>query len=164
VHRLPNPRVPLCSSRRGLCRSTFGSSIGSPNLWQSTDFSSAPARVFFPGEKPLLLCLGFLRFFVFPSMQGLPHSLLTFLGGGTPPPSVSPPMAPLFPLPGGDGGGRRWPAVPTALPRPTSARPSPAAVAAPCVAAPAAGQPDPTSPVQPPPLPLHSLPWMGGRR
>jgi hypothetical protein len=78
VHRLPNPRVPLRSSRRGFHRSAFGSSIGSPNLRQSTDFASAPARVFFPGEKPPLLHLGFLRFFVFPSVQSLSHSPLTF--------------------------------------------------------------------------------------
>jgi hypothetical protein len=50
VHRLPNPRVPLRSSRRGLRRSAFGSSIGPPNLRQSTDLTSAPARVFFPSE------------------------------------------------------------------------------------------------------------------
>jgi nitroreductase len=48
VHRLWNPRVPLRSSCRGLHRSAFGLSIGSPNLRQSMDFSSAPARVFFP--------------------------------------------------------------------------------------------------------------------
>jgi hypothetical protein len=117
VHRLPNLRVLLRSPRRGLCRGAFGSSIGPSNLRQSTDFSSAPTRVFFPSEKPPLLCLEFLRFFVFPSKQGLPHSLLTFPGGGAPPPSISPPVAPLFPLPGGGGGGRRWPAVPIALPR-----------------------------------------------
>jgi hypothetical protein len=104
VHRLPNPRVPLRSSCRGLRQGAFGSSIGPSNLRKSTDFSSAPARVFFPDEKPPLLCLGFLRFFVFPSVQGLPHSLLTFPGGGAPPPSVSPPVEPLFPLPGGG----RW--------------------------------------------------------
>jgi hypothetical protein len=113
VHRLPNPRVPLRSSRRGLRRSVFGSSIGSPNLRQSTDFLSAPVRVFFPGEKPRLLCLGFLRFFVFPSVQGLPHSPLTFPGGGAPPP-------PRFPLPGGSGGGRRC------QPRSHAPRPRPA--------------------------------------
>jgi hypothetical protein len=50
VHRLPNLRVPLCSSRRRLCRSVFGSSIGPPNLRQLTDLTSASARVFFPGE------------------------------------------------------------------------------------------------------------------
>jgi hypothetical protein len=109
VHRLPNPRVPLRSSRRGLRHSAFGSSIGSPNLRQSTDFSLAPASVFFPGKKPPLLCLAFLRFFIFPSVQGLPHSLLTFPDGGAPPLSVSPPMAPLSPSPAAavaDGGYR----------------------------------------------------------
>jgi hypothetical protein len=85
------------SSRASL--GAFDSSIGSPNLWQLTDFSSTPAKVFFTGEKPPLLCLGFLRFFGFPSVQGLPHSLLTFPGGGAPSPSVSPPVAPLFPIP-----------------------------------------------------------------
>jgi hypothetical protein len=50
VHRLRNPRIPLRSSRQGLCRSAFGSSIGPPNLRQSKDSSSAPARVFFPSE------------------------------------------------------------------------------------------------------------------
>jgi hypothetical protein len=48
--RLRNPRVPLRLSRRGLCRGASGSSIGPPNLRQSTDLSSAPARVLFPGE------------------------------------------------------------------------------------------------------------------
>jgi hypothetical protein len=52
VHRLPNPRVPLRSSRRGLRRSAFGSSIGPPNLRQSMDLASAPASVFFPSEPP----------------------------------------------------------------------------------------------------------------
>jgi hypothetical protein len=50
VHRLRNPRVPLRSYRRGLRRGATGSSIGPPNLRQSTDLSLAPARVFFPGE------------------------------------------------------------------------------------------------------------------
>jgi hypothetical protein len=39
VHRLRNPRVPLRSSRRGLCRDAFGSSIGPPSLRQSMDSS-----------------------------------------------------------------------------------------------------------------------------
>jgi hypothetical protein len=165
VHRLPNPRVPLRSSRRRLCRSAFGSSIGSPNLRQSTDFLSAPARVFFPGEKPPLLCLGFLRFFVFPSVQGLPHSLLTFPGGGAPPPSDSPPMAPLSPPGGGgDGGRRRLPCPAPALP-PSLAWPPPAGARALCgVAGPLAEVELLPPPAQPPLLSLLSLPWMGGGR
>jgi hypothetical protein len=161
VHCLPNPRIPLRSSRRGLRRSAFGSSIGSPNLRQSTDFSSAPARVFFPGEKPPLLCLGFLRFFVFPSMQDLPHSLLIFPDGGAPPLSVSPPMAPLFPSPAAavaDGGSR--------APRPRSqARPPPTGARAQCGVAGLLAEVELLPPpAQPPPLPLLSLPWMGERR
>jgi hypothetical protein len=133
VYRLRNPRVPLRSSRRVLRRSAFGSSIRSPNLQQSTDFLSAPARVFFPGEKPPLLCLGFLRFFVFPSTQGLPHSPLTFPGGGALPPYVSPPRrrrppaAPAFPCSHAraplSGGGGRAPRVPCGRARPRPARP-----------------------------------------
>ena len=117
MHRLRNPRVPLRSSRRRLRRSAFGSSIGSPNLRQSTDLASTPARVFFPGEKPPLLHLGFLRFFIFSSVQSLSHSPLTFPGGGGPPPSVSPPMAPLSP----SRRRRRWPA---AAPVPRARAPS----------------------------------------
>jgi hypothetical protein len=123
VHRLPNPRVPLRSSRRGLRRSAFGSSIGSPNLRQSTDLASAPARVFFPGEKPPLLHLGFLRLFVFPSVQSISHSPLTFPDGGGPSPSVSPPRRRPFSPP---RRWRRWPTAALALPHP-----SPGAVAAP---------------------------------
>jgi hypothetical protein len=141
VHRLRNPRVPLRSSRRRLRRSVFGSSIGSPNLQQSTDFSSAPARVFFPGEKPPLFHLGFLRFFIFPSVQSLSHSPLTFPGGGAPP-SVSPPRRRPFLPPRRR---RRWPAVAPAFPCSRSrAHPSPAAVAAhlaPGAAVPAPGRP-----------------------
>jgi hypothetical protein len=162
VYHLRNPRVPLRSSRRGLRRSAFGSSIGSSNLQQSTDFLSAPARVFFPGEKPPLLCLGFLRFFVFPSTQGLPHSPLTFPGGGTLPPYVSPPRRRPFPPPR-----RRRPPAAPAFPCSHARAPLSGAVAAPLVsraAALAPGQPDPTSPAQPPPLPLLSLPWMGEKR
>jgi hypothetical protein len=66
VHRLRNPRIPLRSSRRRLRRSVFGSSIGSPNLRQSTDFSSVPASVFFPGEPPPWISTLVLHFF-FPS-------------------------------------------------------------------------------------------------
>jgi hypothetical protein len=69
------------------------------NLRQSMDFSSTSAWVFFPGEKPPLLHLGFLRFFVFPSMQGLTLPPFTFPGGGVPPPAFSPPAAPLSPSP-----------------------------------------------------------------
>ena len=165
VHRLRNPRVPLRSSRRGLRRSAFGSSIGSPNLRQSTDFSSAPARVFFPGEKPPLLHLGFLRFFVFPSVQSLSHSPLTFPGGGAPPPSVSPPRRRPFLPPRRR---RRWPAVAPASHAPAPARTPPRRLwprpARPVRPRPPPAGPTPTSPAQPPPLPLSSLPWMGGRR
>jgi hypothetical protein len=45
-----NPRVPLRSSRRGLRLGASGSMIEPPNLRQSTNFSSAPTRVLFPGE------------------------------------------------------------------------------------------------------------------
>jgi hypothetical protein len=168
VHRLPNPRVPLRSSRRGLRRSAFGSSIGSPNLRQSTDLASAPARVFFPGEKPPLLHLGFLRLFVFPSVQSISHSPLTFPGGGAPSPSVSPPRRrPLSP----PRRWRRWPMAALALPRPTPARtpprerwPRPSRPSRPMRPRPPPAGPTSSSPAQPPPLPLLSLPWMGGRR
>jgi hypothetical protein len=102
VHRLPNPRVPLRLSRRGLRHSVFGSSVGSSNLRQLTDFLSAPARVFFTGEKPPLLCLGIL---CFPVRAG--------------PPSLSPHLP------------RRWrPSPPFPLPwHPFSSSPTAAAVA-----------------------------------
>jgi hypothetical protein len=108
MYRLWNTRVSLRSSHRGLRRGASDSSIRPMNLLQSTDFSAAPVRVFFTGEKPLLLHLRFLRFFVFPSMQGLPHSPLTFPGGGAPPPPFPLPVAPLSPLSGDGGSGRRW--------------------------------------------------------
>jgi hypothetical protein len=155
VHRLRNPRVPLRSSRRRLRRSAFGSSIGSPNLRQSTDFFSAPARVFFPGEKPPLLCLGFLRFFVFPSVQSISHSSLTFPGGGAPPPPFSLPGGAPFPLPGGGGGGRRRRSCSRA-PRPRAPLPGGCGRARP--------RPTRSRPPLRSPLPLLSLPWMGGRR
>jgi hypothetical protein len=74
VHRLPNPRVPLRSSRRGLRQSAFGSSIGPSNLRQSTDLASAPARVFFPGEPPPWISTLVLYFFSPPCAAPLsPH-------------------------------------------------------------------------------------------
>jgi hypothetical protein len=82
LHRLQNPRVPLHLSRRGLRRSVFDLSIGPPNLCQSTVFFSAPASVFFPGEKPPLLHLEFHRLFLFLSMSRLPLPSLLFPSGG----------------------------------------------------------------------------------
>jgi hypothetical protein len=93
MHRLRNLRIPLQSSSRGLRLGAFGSSIGPLNLHQSTVSFSAPGRVFFPGEKPPLLYLEFLLFFVFLSVHGLPLPSLTFLGGGGPPPGLPPPGA-----------------------------------------------------------------------
>ena len=158
MHRLPNPRVPLRSSRRRLRRSAFGSSIGSPNLRQSTDFSSAPARVFFPGEKPPLLHLGFLRFFVFPSVQSLSHSPLTFPGGGAPPPSISPPQRRPFLPPRRR---RRWPAVAPASRAPAPARTLPRRLwprpARPVRPRPPPAGPVSSSPAQPPSPPLSSM-------
>jgi hypothetical protein len=48
VHRLWNPRVPLCSSHRGLRLGASGSSIGPPNHRQSTVSSLARVKVTFP--------------------------------------------------------------------------------------------------------------------
>jgi hypothetical protein len=158
VHRLPNPRVPLRSSRRGLRRSVFGSSIGSSNLRQSMDFLSTPARVFFPGEKPPLLHLGFLRFFVFPSVQSLSHSPLTFPDGGAPLPSVSPLRRRPFPPP---RRWRRWPTAALALTRPTPARTPPRRLwprpARPVRLRPPPAGPVSSSPAQPPSPPLSSM-------
>jgi hypothetical protein len=75
MHRLWNLRIPLRSSRRGLHRSAFDSSIEPPNRHQSTVFFSAPARVFFPDEKPPLLSLGFLCVLRFPVRAGPPSSI-----------------------------------------------------------------------------------------
>jgi hypothetical protein len=91
VHCLRNPRVPLRSSCRGLCRIVSGSSIGPPNLRQSTILSSALTRVFFPGEKTPLLYLGFLRVLRFLVRAGPPSLPLTFPAAAPPPPSISPP-------------------------------------------------------------------------
>jgi hypothetical protein len=63
VLRVPNPRVPLRSSRRGLHCSAFGSSIEPPNLRQSMDLTSAPASVFFPSESPPWISTLVLHFF-----------------------------------------------------------------------------------------------------
>jgi hypothetical protein len=82
VHRLLNPRVPLHSSRRVLRRSTFISSIGSPNLRQSTDFLSVPARTSIVVRR-VSSCSSFSR----PC-----RAFLTL-------PSPSPTMAPLSPSP-----------------------------------------------------------------
>jgi hypothetical protein len=102
LHRLQNPRVPLHLSRRGLRRSVFDLSIGPPNLCQSTVFFSAPASVFFPGEKPPLLHLEFHRLFLFLSMSRLPLPSLLFPSDGAP--SLRPPPPPA--APSHDGGGR----------------------------------------------------------
>jgi hypothetical protein len=77
VRRRRNPMVPLLSSRWGLCLSASDSSIGTPNLHQSTDFSSVSVRVFFPGEQPLLLslCSSFSSPPLSPSFSPLPLSL-----------------------------------------------------------------------------------------
>jgi hypothetical protein len=48
VHRLWNPRVPLCWSHLGLCLGASGSSIGPLNHRQSMVSSLAPAKVTFP--------------------------------------------------------------------------------------------------------------------
>jgi hypothetical protein len=138
MHRLRNLRIPLQSSSRGLRLGAFGSSIGPLNLHQSTVSFSAPGRVFFPGEKPPLLYLEFLLFFVFLSVHGLPLPSLTFLGGGVPPPAF-PPAAP-FPPPRRR---RRWPTAATApraallggggrAPRALCSRARPARLGLPC--------------------------------
>jgi hypothetical protein len=69
VHRLRNPRVPLRSSRRGLRRDAFGSSIG-PSAPAIDGFLLGSGECIFSCEKPPLLHLGFLRF---PVRAG-PHS------------------------------------------------------------------------------------------
>jgi hypothetical protein len=69
VHRLRNPRVPLRSSHRGLRRSASGSSIGPLNLRQSMISSTAPARVFFPGEFLYCHPWWILLFFSFSTPQ-----------------------------------------------------------------------------------------------
>jgi hypothetical protein len=70
----------LCSYRRE--RGVFGLSIGPQNLRQSMDFSSAPARVFFTGEKPPLLYQEFVRVLRFPIRAG-PPSLSPHLPAAT---------------------------------------------------------------------------------
>jgi hypothetical protein len=164
----PNPRI-VCRIRGYRFVRLVEGFVGArsvrrsdPRISGNRRFSSALARVFFPDEKPPLLCLGFFRFFVSPSVQGLPHSPLTFSSGGALPPSVSSPAAPLFHLPGGSG---RW-----CQPRSRAPR---------LRAPPRRRWSRPTRPVRPRPHPsgptlsslcaapsssLLSLPWMGGRR
>jgi hypothetical protein len=99
------------SSCRLLRRGAFGSSIGPPNLWQSTDFYSAPARVFFPGEKPPLLHIGFLRVLRFPVRAGPPSLSPHVPRRRHPSPSVSPPdVVPSPPRGGGCSARPRPPA------------------------------------------------------
>jgi hypothetical protein len=86
--------------RRVLRLGAFDSSIR-PTVHPQSMILWALARVVFSGEPPPLLYLGFLRFSVFPSMQGLPLAPLTFPGGGDPPPSVSPTRRRPYPT--------RWP-------------------------------------------------------
>jgi hypothetical protein len=104
VHRLPNPRVPLRSSRRGLRRSAFGPLIGSSNLWQSTDFLSAPTRVFFPVRTSIVVprvssCSSFSH----PCKASLTLPTPSLVAAPLPPPFPLPSGAP-FSLPGGGGG------------------------------------------------------------
>jgi hypothetical protein len=139
--------LPICaSSGESEGTSAFVSSRASSGcVWFVDWISESPAIDGFPlgsGEgllprwEPPLLYLGFLRVLCFPSLQGLPHSPLTFPGG-----------APFSLLGGGCDGGARA-SAPRARAR---ARRSSAAKAA-------TGQPDPTSPAQLPPLtPLSSM-------
>jgi hypothetical protein len=69
VHCLWNPRLLLRSPHREIRLGVSDSSIGPPNLRQSTGSSPAPARVFFPSDKTPLLHLGFHRLFLFSSVQ-----------------------------------------------------------------------------------------------
>jgi hypothetical protein len=62
VRRWWNPRLPLCLSRRDLRPSAFNSSIRHPVRRQSTNFSPAPARVFFSDEFFHCCLWRFLRF------------------------------------------------------------------------------------------------------
>jgi hypothetical protein len=116
MHRLRKPRVPLRSSRRGLHLGMFGSWIGPPKLHQSTVSSSTSARVFFPGEKPPLLHLWFLRFFVFPSVQGFTLPPLTSPSGGGPPPCFPLSRSPFSQRRRGARGGPSQPPLPRTLP------------------------------------------------
>jgi hypothetical protein len=151
VHRLWNLRVPLRLSHRGLHLGSSGLSIRPQNLHQSKIYSTAPARDFFPDEKPPLLYLGFLRFFVFPSVQGLPP--LTSPTVVPLPPPFSPPVGP--PLP------RRSAAAPAPQPAALRVCPCAPACARPCAVA-AARLACP--PAQPPPLPPPFFSSMDGRK
>jgi hypothetical protein len=132
VHRLQNPRVPLRLSRRGLRRSAFDLSIGPPNLCQSTVFSSAPASVFFPGEKPPLLHLEFHRLFLFLSMSRLPLPSLLFPSDGAPSLRPPPPPQPLPTMAVAGWSANRLDAAPTELSLPARAPPR-APMEVPCV-------------------------------
>jgi hypothetical protein len=142
VHRLPNPRVALRSSRRGLRRSAFGSSIGPPNLWQSTDLASAPASAFFPGEPPPWVSTLVLHFFSPPCAA--PLSLPTSPRRRDPPPMCACPPCPARGAARAAGrGGQRlgrgspqrrrrsplqaWPGAPTRVARRRSPAPATAA-------------------------------------
>jgi hypothetical protein len=99
VHRRRNPRVSLHSSCRGLRLSASDSSIGPLNHHQSMDFSSTPARVFFPGEFLHRYPWWILVFFSISTPQQPLSLSLT--------PAVSAPFPPLLPcaaLPSAAGG------------------------------------------------------------
>jgi hypothetical protein len=163
VHRLPNPRVPLRSSRRGLRRSAFGSSIGFPNLRQSTDFLSTPARVFFLGEKlPLLHLVFFVSSFSRPCRVSPTLPSPSPAAAPLPPPFTLSGGAP-FPLPGGGGGGRRRRSRSRA-PRPRAPLPGGCGRASRARCGRARPRPTRSRPPLRSPLPLLSLPCMGGRR
>jgi hypothetical protein len=142
VHRLRNPRVPLHSSCWGLYLGASGSSIGPSNLHQSTISYSALARVFFPGEKPPLLYLGFLRF---PIRAGPPSTSPHLPRWRCPLPLVSP-TAQSLPVAAAAMAARAG--LPFCAPSPPS-RPWP-------------WRPKAASPTQPPPLPLPSHGWEEG--
>jgi hypothetical protein len=98
VRRQWNPRVPLRLPCQELRPGVFDSSIQPMVHLQSTILCSAPARVVFSGEPPPLLYLGFLRFSIFPSMQGPSPSpaatpLPLWLTAARPPHARGPPPA-----------------------------------------------------------------------
>jgi hypothetical protein len=114
--------------------------------------SSALVRVFFFGEKPPLLHLGFYCFFLFPVCVWVPLPLLTSPGGGPPP--CFPPTA--QPLPAALAVMAARAGLPCCAPYPPPAMAAQADLPYVRLA-----RLDPYPLRRAPPLPL---PWLGGRR
>jgi hypothetical protein len=117
-----------------------------------------------PRQETSIVVLSVSSFLHFPIRAGPPSLTPHLPRRWRPSPLRFPSHGAPFPLPGGGGGRRRLPCPAPALP-PSQARPPPTGARALCgVAGPLAEVELLPPSAQPSPLPLLSLPWMGGRR